>query len=118
MIGKTWKRTYDVHGHSSLFKIKCLHCKTKMVLRHSNCIPYKHLPLFGEGNAVNIASYKCQNCASVQRFFIIDERAYLESVVKDYRRGNQYFIPTKEEWSREDTEIARQLQVLGYFGGR
>jgi hypothetical protein len=109
---KMWEQTHDESGHKPSFAVKCFHCGEELVLRHST-IHYHQ----DENHAVglNQMCYKCPKCAWFVRFNVIDDKEYLEEVHEI--RGKRGKVPSKDEWS-ENEEIARQLEGLGYFGGR
>ncbi len=110
---KLWSRTDDEIGHVPEFEVKCFHCGDKLTLRHST-IHYH--PEESHATGLNQACYKCPTCAWFVRFNVIDDREYLEKVHEI--RGRRGKIPSKSEWSEENEDIARQLEALGYFGGR
>ena len=119
MIGTTWERTDDIMGHRPLFHIGCRFCDDrKMVVRHSGIMDIPHAPIFGEGNGANLMTYKCAECANVIRLYVVDTCEYLKEIRDKYRDGGVYYVPTDDEWSKEDKDIAKQLAALGYFGGR
>lgn len=118
MIGDTWERSNDIHGHRALMDIKCGFCGDDMVLRHSRILTKGHYPLWGPGKSVNMISMKCAGCACVEKFHVPDDIEYLKEIREKFRGGMQLFIPTKEEWTAEDIRIAEQLEALGYYGGR
>jgi len=49
---------------------------------------------------------------------VIDDNKYLKKVVKKYRNGYMRLLPSNDEWSDEDELIKKQLENLGYWGGR
>jgi len=110
MIGKCWKRIKGIEGHAPIkksLKLVCKYCNIPLTLRYSvvfNVIPFNEL------------GYKCKRCGYFQRFDILEELEYINEVIKR-RDGEATYIPPLEEWS-EDDETARQLEGLGYFGGR
>jgi len=87
-----------------------------MVVRHTGIFLHKFVPVWGAGIGINMISYKCSQCAHVIRFYVPDEMEYLKKIYD--MRGGTWYIPSVEEWSEEDEEVGRQLQALGYFGGR
>ena len=118
MNSDKWERTEDIYGHRAKFHVGCRFCDDyKMVVRHSGIFDEKFMPVFGEGNGVNIMTYKCPSCANVIRFYVPDDMVYL-SRIKNEIRGGTWFVPSETEWSDEDMEVGRQLVALGYFGGR
>jgi hypothetical protein len=65
---------------------------------------------------MNIMGFKCKRCGYYQRFFVKAESDYLLKILK-LRGSSPHYFPTYEEWA-EDDEKARQLAIMGYFGGR
>jgi len=114
----TWEETGDILGHRPKFDIDCRICTTKMVVRHSGILYEECMPIFGKGMGVNMMTYKCPKCANVIRFKLPWDMEYLRKIKDGFRGGNTWYTPTKEEWTEESMEIARQLTALGYFGGR
>jgi hypothetical protein len=134
-----WDRTNDVQGHKPKWNIECVHCKytvdnpwmalkyiwyyffnkqrlkpMPMALRHSTLTGDKD----SEGRDANIMCYKCPRCAWFITFYVMDDSSYLSEIRDKYREGYRKFIPSIDDWSDESEEIARQLEALGYFGGR
>lgn len=71
----------------------------------------------GSKTCINHICYKCPVCAWIVRFDVGDDEDYLFSVLK--MRGNaMHFQPDASEWIGESEKMARQLEGLGYFGGR
>jgi uncharacterized Zn finger protein len=109
-----WKRTGDVKAHEPMFPINCFHCGKEMSLRHTT------LHFHDDGrdqNELNQVAYKCAECGWFVRFNVIDDTSYLKEIHEKYRKKKVH-TPSKEEWSDEDKEKARQLEALGYWGGR
>jgi hypothetical protein len=46
-----------------------------------------------------------------------DEDEYIHKII-DRRDGICLYLPPHEEWKKESEEIRRQLEALGYVGGR
>lgn len=109
-----WERTNDIEAHKPKFPIKCFHCGTEMSLRHTTL----HFHDDGKNrNELNQVAYKCTNCGWFVRFNVIDDTPYLKEISENFRTKRSHH-PSKEEWSDEDKETARQLEALGYWGGR
>ena len=99
-----------------------------MFLRYSQLI-IEGLRLYGEDNVFDQQAWKCARCAWVQRFNIEermveeadhDNQEYLTKIYelrKEDGKENGLYLPPIEEWS-EDEERRRQLEGLGYIGGR
>lgn len=113
-----WERTEDIQGHAPKFNIRCFRCDMPMALRHSVIADPKISLAADEDNDLNVMSYKCPRCAWFIRFNVIDKKRYLKKVIKKYRDGYRKFIPTCDDWSKEQEEIGKQLEALGYWGGR
>ena len=116
LINTTWRRTNDIIGHEPLFDVKCRFCGSKMVLRYSHII-MKDVWSWATSKPSNSLGFKCPKCAWYVRFYVEDEPKYLKKIL-DLRNGANLFYPRYKEWADEDKEIARQLQALGYWGGR
>jgi len=110
-----WNRTDDIYGHKPEFEIKCRHCGQDMPVRHSTIAVQKTRG--DEDVALNQICYKCKYCAWFITFTVEDSPRYLKRVVKKYRKGNNKLVPV-EDWTSDDEKIAKQLESLGYFGGR
>ena len=108
-----WDRTHDIEAHKPKFPVTCFHCQTEMRLRHTTLLFHDNDDYKYE---LNQACYKCPRCGWFVRFNIIDDTDYLKEVDAKYRPRKSYH-PTLEEWS-EDKETERQLEGLGYWGGR
>ena len=105
-MDELWEKTYDIYGYSPLFKMPCRYCDRELQLRFS--IIYKDYSM--------IQKYKCPSCGWFAMFELDVDNDYQKKVFE--RRGKEHTItPTVSELS-EDEEIARQLEGLGYFGGR
>jgi len=107
-----WDRTDDELGHTPRFDIKCYFCGSAMTLRHATS-HYHDKEECKRG--LNQMCYKCSKCAWFVRFNVTDDKEYLQKLHEI--RGKKGHIPTIKEWS-EDEEIARQLEAMGYYGGR
>jgi len=108
-----WKRTNDYIGHTPLFDVFCkYHKEDEMFMRYSQLVP-KHLEFSRLAGQKNQVEYKCMKCGWVARFFIDEDEEYLDKV-KGWRiqRGL-----SEHQWE-EDEEKKKQLQTLGYLGGR
>ena len=108
-----WERTENAIGHRPKFEVKCFHCGTKMVVRNTKLLldaEKIQLP-------ANIMRYKCPNCAWLVDFEVTDTPQYLRRVAR-FRHGATFLVPDTEVWASEDEKIARQLEGLGYFGGK
>jgi len=114
VIGKTWFRTDDESCHLPLFDIKCRYCGGRMIMRFSDL---DLRDVNKTGVYINYVCYKCPDCAWIARFDIQDTYEYLLGIFK-MRQGTAHFVPDSSEWERDDTEVKRQLQALGYMGGR
>ena len=122
-----WKRTFNARAHEPKMPVKCFHCGTDMGMRHSTLFFHDDE---NDRNELNRMAYKCAECGWFVRFNVIDDTQYLKEVHEKYRNGKSLdpkekkfvrgksLVPTKEEWSDEDKEKARQLEALGYWGGR
>lgn len=116
-----WSRTNEIQGHEPNFPIHCFRCKEQdrempMALRHSTV--YTDTEESPSGGGINAMAYKCPRCAWFITFHIIDDSDYIKRVLEDYRHGNQKLVPECDNWSEEHEEIGRQLEALGYYGGR
>ena len=108
-----WERTDNAFGHKPKFEVSCAHCGAKMVVRHTRLM----LETDRTSLPANVMCYKCPNCAWLVTFEITDTVQYLRRVAK-LRHGALFLVPDTEVWASEDDEIARQLEGLGYFGGK
>ena len=70
------------------------------------------------GEGVNVLAYKCPRCAWFIQFFIVDEVEYIDEIIDKHRGGSYRFVPLCDDWSDENEEIGRQLEAMGYWGGR
>lgn len=116
MIGKTWKRATDIHGHEPLFEVRCKFCGEKMFTRYSKVFPARDVA-YGISEPTNQMAYKCPECAWVCRFNVVDEQGYIKELL-DRRGGVDLYVPPVETWISENEQIRRQLEALGYVGGR
>lgn len=132
-----WERSYSVEGHKPKWEIRCWHCAFKvrkpwdaikwiwyyftdrervkgmpMAIRHGNA------SYASDTEGANIMSYKCPRCAWFISFYVVDDADYITKIIKDYRGGENKFVPLCDDWSDESEEIGRQLAALGYWGGR
>jgi len=87
-----------------------------MFIRYTQIIPDRDRVL-GVSEPVNQVAFKCPECAWVARFNVRDKKEYLEEII-NRRNGRLLYLPPKDEWEKESEEIARQLESLGYVGGR
>jgi len=110
---KAWEETGDIQGHKPAFEMECKYCGINLDFRMSNLMKTKS-PNVDWG--VNELGYKCKRCGFYQRFFVEAKLDYLDKILK-LRKGNFHYFPPFEEWE-EDDEKARQLEALGYYGGR
>ena len=86
-----------------------------MVVRHSTIVTSKIKK--DEDVAMNQMCYKCKYCAWFIAFMVEDSPRYLKHVVKKHRKGNSKLVPV-DDWTSDDEKVAKQLEALGYFGGR
>jgi len=113
MIGITWERTNDEQGHKSLFEIKCKYCNIDLMFRGSLIMkPKSKEQIIG----MNKVGFKCKRCGFYRPFYVEDTKEYLGKILK-IRNDVSLFTPNWETWS-EDDEKRRQLEALGYIGGR
>jgi len=113
-----WERTNDAQGHKPAFNIRCHFCDCPMALRHSVIFVGQNDDNEGKERNINQMSYKCPKCAWFVRFMVVDDAKYLRKVKNQYRFGLMPFLPTIDDWSEENEEIGRQLEALGYWGGK
>lgn len=111
---KAWIRTNDKVCHTPNFDINCRYCGGKMIMRFSDIDlrDIRHINAF-----TNRVVYKCPSCAWIARFDVEDDYDYLYGIVKE-RCGVVCFVPDSEEWAKESESIRKQLEALGYVGGR
>jgi len=97
-----------------------------MILRYSQLISKKVGMKYAVTESTNQIAMKCWNCASWITFNINyeitgyseeSEHKYLQKILK-LRNNKTLYLPTTQEWKDENKEIARQLETLGYFGGK
>ena len=101
-----WKRVDTIWGYEPTFEPKCRYCGIPLQARFS--VIYDDYSL--------LAKYKCPSCGWFSGFEIDGDKEYHKEVFE--KRGKVHTItPTVEELS-EDEGIKRQLEGLGYFGGR
>ena len=113
MIGDKWERTNDIAGHRPLFRVYCRFCDEDMVQRYSAVFAAPNL-LHGFAEAGNQMAFKCQKCGSHIKFNIVDDREYMEKIQAIRGSGQHHPI---SEWE-ENEQIKKQLEALGYWGGR
>ena len=119
-----WEKTNDLRGHKPKFAIICYHCKQngyheEMFLRYSYMAPRDdHInEIYG---CLNQLEYKCKKCAWTTKFLVETSGGYLSGIMdKREKAGYHRHLYHQEpgEWA-EDKEIEKQLQALGYVGGR
>jgi len=108
-----WDRVDGAEAHEPKFRVGCFHCGDELTLRHST-LAYKDE---GSEFGVNQACYKCSGCGWFIRFNVVDETEYLKEI-REKCREKKSLVPDNKKWSDEDEEIGRQLEALGYWGGR
>jgi hypothetical protein len=101
-----WEKTGDIYGYRQTFAIPCRYCQTELQMRFS--IIYEDCSF--------IVKYKCPACGWFAVFEPEADKEYLKGILA-MRAGQNTITPTVKELS-EDKEIERQLESLGYFGGR
>ena len=105
-----WERVQPV-GHKPTFKVECPFCKIDMAVRYSYVFPDGNL-IYGLTGPANQIAMKCPECGFHQRFNIMDDKDYIQSLYDS--RGKSHYSPV-DEW--EDNEkIKKQLEALGYWG--
>lgn len=118
-----WKETNDARGHKPDFAIKCYHCKANgydenLFFRYSYIAPLDDHTQLTFGN-VNQIEYKCSRCGNIAKFLPTMSEEYHKSIMERRKKagfGALYYM-SPDEW-KEDKEIERQLEALGYAGGR
>ena len=106
-----WERTNGPDGYRPKFPITCRYCEGPMVMRFSEADFDKGRP------PQNHIGYKCPECAWIARFEIQDDKEYLLETVRR-RGGALHFVPDMDAMGGDDERIAKQLEALGYMGGR
>ena len=123
---RAWRRTNDIRAHAPTFEINCRHCRIPMILRYSQFISKKGGNSYAVMESTNQIAMKCERCGSWIPFNVNythtgyteeSEHKYLKKILK-LRKGKRIYKPTTKEWKNESKEIAKQLETLGYFGGR
>ena len=144
-LSPLWKRTKDAYGHEPKFKVMCFRCGKEMPLRHSyisvededepisiNQMSYKckYCAWFITFNVKDDGKYLqkvmkkyrardvgCPVCKGKGHFHTgdIDTGKIVDELNKVM--GTKKLVPV-EEWTNEDAEVKRQLEALGYYGGR
>ena len=105
-MAETWEKSYDIYGYKPLFNMPCRYCGAELQMRFN--IIYKDYSM--------VLKYKCPTCGWFALFEIDKDKDYQKAVYE--KRGKVHTItPTVDELN-EDKNIARQLEGLGYFGGR
>ena len=113
-LGDKWVQTNDIYAHSPTFPIICGHCGSKMMLRYTEILPHRgRVGRINEG--VNNMAYKCPRCHVMYKFFIPDDTAYLVRTIDKFRDGFGLYLPPKSEWEKENEEIKKRLETLGYM---
>jgi hypothetical protein len=106
MAEPKWKKTDDMMGYCPTFLIPCRYCGVGLQMRFS--IIYEDCSF--------IVKYKCPACGWFAVFEPETDKEYLKGILA-MRAGQNTITPTVEELV-EDKAIKRQLEGLGYFGGR
>ena len=101
-----WEKTNDEWGYRPTFEMKCRFCKVDMQARFS--LVY--------GDYSMILKYKCPSCGWFAEFDLDLDKEYQKWVFE--ARGKIQAITPKMDEFRENAEISRQLEGLGYWGGR
>ena len=109
-----WKRTDDKAGFEPNFAIWCRFCDADMVMRFSALFPTP-APVVGFEDAGAQIAFKCPECGYFVRFNVPSDKDYIDKIMK-LRKGRKHFHDFKK--LSEDERVARQLEGLGYFGGR
>lgn len=111
-----WKKSNNEMGYTPTFDIKCYFCGSEMFPRLSL------MEVEGKGDSIHSVTlafkiaYKCAKCAWLVTFQITTENEYWTKTL--LLRGNRMlYYPPLEVWN-EEKSIRRQLEGLGYFGGR
>lgn len=123
---RKWKRTNDIQGHAPNFEINCRFCKVPMILRYSQLISKKKGRPYAVTEVTDQQAWKCWKCGLWIQFNINHEitghteESELRYIKKIYnlRGKNTFYLPTTKEWVDENKEIEKQLEALGYVGGR
>lgn len=108
-----WERTHDLRAHRPAFEIKCRFCDSLMMFRYSEVYPEENV-ILARRNGLNVIEYKCPRCSLIEKFYVEDEREYLQEML-DMRDGRRLYLPPKEEWEAEHEEIKKRLKILGYM---
>ena len=114
MNKKKWKRTNDIVGHKPKFRVYCRFCDEDMICRYSAVFPEPNL-LHGFTVAGNQLAFKCPTCGYHIRFNVPDDKEYIDKIYA--LRQNKSYHHSLEEWE-ENELIKKQLEALGYWGGR
>ena len=112
---KGWKRTGDSVGHAPTFDISCRFCGDIMYLRDS--VIYLDSIVGRMTKPYNFMQFKCFRCGNVIQFDVDEDKEYLEKVM-GLRGGTPILVPDAADWTGESVEVRRQLEALGYIGGR
>ena len=83
-------------------------------MRFSAVYPEKNYYAGFEEAGAQIA-YKCPSCGYHIRFNISDSKEYIDKIL-EMRHGNTHHHDFEK--LGEDERVAKQLEGLGYFGGR
>ena len=67
----------------------------------------------GIRDAINVCEYKCPRCSWIALFYVGDDRAYLEEILK-LRDGLTLYLPPIKQWMAEHEEIKKRLEIIGY----
>jgi len=86
-----------------------------MFLRFSQVYPDKSPTYFLKEPHFEMV-YKCYVCGWLAYFAILVEKDYALKILK-LRNGVSVYVPPRSEWE-EHEGIKKQLEALGYVGGR
>lgn len=114
-----WERTHDRNGHKPNFDLTCRFCGSPMIVRYSKVFTERDMA-YGIAGATHQIAMKCPACAWVCRFNVRDDQEYLNEIIAA-RDGHNMYVPPAVEWTDSDSDdekIRRQLEALGYVGGR
>jgi hypothetical protein len=123
---RAWARTNNIVGHKHNFEINCRFCGVPMILRYSQLLSKKMGGKYGVTEATNQIAMKCYKCGwwtifnvnhEITGYSEKSELLYLKKILK-LRKNKTHYLPTTDEWKDESEEVRRQLEVLGYVGGR
>jgi len=113
-LGEKWVRTNDIYAHEPTFPINCGHCGERMMLRYTEIMPTRSRAWrINEG--VNNMAYKCPRCHLMYKFFIPDDTDYLMETIEKKRDGLGLYLPPKDVWEKENPEVKKRLEILGYM---